>query len=395
MSDFTHMRELDKILKAAPVSNNNPIDWAALEDTCLGPIFTKMAQTQQNLRYHGEGDVYTHTRMVCEALVALPEYQTSDVDGRRILFLATLLHDIGKIRCTRLKDGEWTSPYHTSVGAVMAREILWKELGLSGSREAQVLRESICSLIRYHSFPPYAAESASPQQKFLRIASVGELAEGFSLRRLCLLERADGLGRICEDVDAFLEKTGYCEMMAEEYGVLDRPYKFADAYSQRAFFRGKSDWCGNQLFNESWGEVILMSGLPGTGKDTWIEKNHPDLPTVCLDDIRRVLNISPTENQGQVVAEAHRQARELLRAHQPFIWNATSITAQLRGKQIELFEQYGASVRCVFLETGWQEELRRNSEREASVPEAVIDSMLSRLEPPERFESCYVDWLIT
>lgn len=97
--------------------------------------------------------------------------------------------------------------------------------------------------------------------------------------------------------------------------------------------------------------MILMCGLPGTGKDTWIGKNHPELPVVCMDDIRRQMGIKSTDNQGQVVQAAREQARVYLRAKQPFIWNATGITAMLREKQIRLFEEYHASVRIVYLET--------------------------------------------
>jgi predicted kinase len=136
-----------------------------------------------------------------------------------------------------------------------------------------------------------------------------------------------------------------------------------------------------------------MSGLPGTGKDTYIKKNFPTLPVVSLDDIRERIGVSPTENQAPVVLEAHNEARALLRKRTPFVWNATSITADLRNKQISLFEEYGASVRCVWLETGWEEELRRNRERERNVPEAVIERMLSRLELPEAYECERVEWI--
>jgi len=65
----------------------------------------------------------------------------------------------------------------------------------------------------------------------------------------------------------------------------------------------------------------------------------------------------------------------------------------LRAQQIELFEGYHARVRVVYLETAWEEELRRNAKRPQAVPEDVIDHMLGRLEPPERFEAQAVAWL--
>jgi predicted kinase len=249
--------------------------------------------------------------------------------------------------------------------------------------------------VRYHSFPPFAAQAKNAERRLLSIASNGELAKNFSIARLCLLERADVLGRVCKDESDYLERIEYCGLLAEEVGCLHAPYSFQSDYSKRAYFLGKTDWKDQQLFNDTWGEVVLLSGLPGTGKDTWIEKNCPELPVVSLDEIRKRLKISPTDNQGAVVARAHEQAKEYLRKKQPFVWNATSITAQLRSKQISLFEQYGASVKTVFLETDWEEELIRNANREAEVPKEVIEKMLSKLELPERFESEKVVWEIT
>ena len=114
---------------------------------------------------------------------------------------------------------------------------------------------------------------------------------------------------------------------------------------------------------------------------------------MCLDDIRRELGVKPTDKQGRVVQAAQEKAREYLRSKQPFVWNATSLTPMLRRKEIQLFEEYGARVRIVYLETPWVENMRRNSWRSAKVPESVIASMLGRIIPPERQEARNVEWL--
>ena len=385
--------EAEKILRLIPLSGET-VDWHGFSDTLMKPIFEDLARTEQNPDYHGEVDVLSHTKMVCEALIRDPEYQKGTDREKTVLFLAALFHDIGKIRCTRFEDGSWRSPHHARTGSIMAREILWRDLGFCGTEEKQQLREAVCRLVRYHSFPPYAINDTDPERKLLKIAADGVLTKDFSLATLLTLERADIMGRICRDTEDSLEKIAYCRMLAEEAGCLHEPFAFADDFSRRAYFKEKTEWKDQPLFNDTWGEIIMLSGLPGTGKDTWIEKNLPDLPMISLDEIRKKLQIRPTENQGRVIAEAYDIAKEYMRKKQPFVWNATNITPKTRSWQISLFEDYGASVHTVFLETEWHEQLRRNAARKDMVPVFAVERMLAKLELPECAECERVTWKI-
>lgn len=386
-------KSLNDIISCVP--RGKSIDWDALEKTELSEVFAKMKLTEQNPAHHGEGNVYLHTRAVCESLASLEEYSALGESEQNVLFIAALLHDIGKTVCTRIEDGVIVSPHHCSVGATMARDFMWRVLGACGNESLRDLRESVCALIRYHSFPPHAIERNDAERYFHRIACTGELARGFSVRMLCLLEKADILGRISEDDGEWLERVEYCLMMAEEYECANAPFAFASDAAKRAYFKGKLNWKQDNVYDTVWGEVVLMAGLPGTGKDTWIRENLPDIPMISLDAWRERLGIAPGVNQSEVVAAARDEAREYLRKKQPFVWNATNLLEMHRSAQISLFEDYGASVRTVFLETDWNEELRRNCERRERVPENVIKSMLSKTTLPERHESRTVEWKIT
>lgn len=385
--------DIKALLAALPQPPDYRYDWPAL--AALPPIrklMDGMAQTQQNPAWHGEGDVLTHTRMVCRELAGLAEFRALADASRQALALAALLHDIGKITCTQLEDGVLTSPRHGPVGAQQARVMLWTDFGLSGDPCSQQLREAVCHLIRYHTQPLHLYQRKRADTRARQLAAIGQNAPAFSLRALCLLSEADMRGRIADDTPEKLETIGLTRLLAEESGCLNGPYPFRSAHTARALFAGGNVWADQELYDDTWGEVTLLCGLPGTGKDTWIAANAPDLPTVCLDDIRRSLHLSSEDNQGRVVQAARERARGFLRQHQPFILNATHVTSQ-RSQWITLCEQYGARVRVLWLETAWEENLRRNAARPSSVPEAVIGRMLEKLEPPLPGDAERVDWV--
>ena len=140
-------------------------------------------------------------------------------------------------------------------------------------------------------------------------------------------------------------------------------------------------------------EMVLMSGLPGSGKDHWIAHNL-DLPVISLDALRDELDLPSTGNQGAVIQAAREQAREHLRRAQSFVWNATSLTRDLRGRSIDLAASYNARVRIVFLDTAHKRLMRQNRERERQVPAHAIEKMTRLWDPPDLSEAHRLDWVI-
>jgi putative nucleotidyltransferase with HDIG domain len=352
-----------------------------------------MKDTHQNPVFHGEDDVYTHTQMVCRRLTETPAFYKLPDMQRTELFLAAVLHDIGKVKTTRLEDGSWVSPHHASAGSRIVRKYLWETAGLCGTLEMFIFRETVCALIHHHMLPVYLMDREDSQKKTREVAAIGEMAPDFSWKLLCMLTEADVKGRIAGDIPEGLAKTAMAEMMAEEAGCLYEPYPFAGEFTKRAYLSGRNVQPDQVLYDDSWGEVIMLSGLPGTGKDTWIHRNYPQLPAVSLDHIRNELKIKPTDNQGKVIQAAQERAREYLRKKQPFIWNATDLTKDTRQTQISLFERYGARVRLVYLETGRETRAERNIGRTAEVPEEAVSRMLGKLVPPTPDEAHTVEWL--
>lgn len=359
----------------------------------IARLAEEMRLTPQPMRWHGEGDVLIHTEMVVAELANVPGYSELTTRQKEILTAAAWLHDIGKIRQTRQIGKEIEAPNHSSTGARMAREELWLNRSLCGSRDAMQMREAIALLVRYHSFPPYAIDAPDATLRLHRIAANGLVAPDFSVKLLCMLSRADMMGRICDDKQEMLDHISLCEELAKEEGCYESCYPFYSDYTRRAYLDGRDIWKSQELHNDTWGTVYMMSGLPGTGKDTWIRQYLSDIPMVSLDEIRRAHKIAPTAPQGFVANLAKEQAKEYLRRHQPFVWNATNLTTDTRRKLISLFESYKARVRIVYLETDWQTQRQRNASRPDQVPVTVITSMLSKLTLPEVHEAAKVEWI--
>lgn len=356
-------------------------------------VAERMRLTPQSSQWHGEGDVLTHTGMVVRALHELTEYQKLSSRQQEILTVAAWLHDIGKIAQSRQIGDDIDAPNHAGIGSRMAREELWMNGGLCGTKGMMQMREAIALLVRYHSLPPHVIDSSDAKVRLHKIASDGMLTPDFSIKMLCILSRADMMGRICADKAEMLDQIALCEELAKEEGCYEAPYPFPTDLTRRAFLDGRDVWKDQTLYDNTWGEVVLMSGLPGTGKDTWIRSNLTDISMVSLDEIRRRHKIAPTAPQGFVANVAKEQAKELLRRHEPFVWNATNITPDTRRKLIALFESYQARVRVIYLETDWQTQLQRNASRDDQVPVSVISSMLRKLTPPEASEAARVEWI--
>ena len=371
------------------------VDWETLLRSPLAPEFAQMRETPQNPVWHAEGDVLTHTRLVVERLVESDAWRSETPEKRAILFVAALLHDVAKPFRTRVEDGKITSPGHASSGALVAREILWRRFGLAGSASARRFRETVCALIRFHSAPVHILDAENPEFVVLRAASEGETTELFSNRLLATLVEADLRGRIADNVAESLAALDMFRDVAQEAGVYDAPFKFASDFSRYAYFSGRLDSPHIDLYNDTWGEVVLLSGLPGTGKDAYIKQTFPDLPVISLDDLRDEMKIAPEDDPDLVLARAREIAKEHLRAKRPFVWNATNIADFARAPIVRLCRDYGATVRIVYLETTWDETLRRNASRSRVVPSSVIERMLSKLDPPTVRDAPRVDWVLS
>ena len=361
-------------------SDSLAIAWGALEQA--EPWVAPMASCPQDPEHHAEGDVWTHTKMVCEALVALPAWQALPPVDREVVFAACLLHDIAKPATTRIDDdGRIRQPGHSPRGAVMVREMLW----LLGAPPE--LRERVAALVRTHQIPFFLIEEKDPRR---RAAQISQTVRCDHLAQVTL---ADALGRVCRDQQRLLDNIALFTEFCAEHGCLAQPWPFASDHSRFLYFRSPDRDPGYAAHDDTRCEMVLMSGLPGSGKDHWIAHNT-DLPVISLDALRETMDATSTGNQGAVIQAAREQAREYLRRGQSFVWNGTNLSRDMRGRAIELAAAYNARIRVVFLDTTYKRLVRQNRDRGATVPLAAILRMLRLWEPPDLSEAHRVDWIV-
>jgi predicted kinase len=264
----------------------------------------------------------------------------------------------------------------------MAQQILW-DLGVP-FRE----REAIASLIKYGSLPLWFWDKPNPERAVIKASQI------IRCDMLGLLAEADVRGRYCDDQAQLFERIEFFREFCQENHCFEQPRIFPSAHSRFIYFQKEDRHPDYEAYDDTRFQVVMMSGLPGSGKDTWIQENLPNWRVISLDELRKTMGIDPDEDQGAVVNAAKTIAKEYLRNQQSFVWNATNLSRQLRGVLVRLFANYQASVRIVYLEAPWEELLRRNGDRTAKLPEKVLSRMKSRLEVPDITEAQTVDWVV-
>ncbi|MEV6104410.1 AAA family ATPase [Streptomyces sp. NPDC051940] len=375
------MESFDRLCPDGPAWH---VDWTGV--THAFPWVRRLAGVPQDAVHHAEGDVAVHTRMAAEALAALPEWRARPRADRVRLFAAVLLHDAAKPYCTQTgADGRITAHGHSRRGDLLVRRILWE----AGAPIAW--REHVAALVRHHQVPFWGLER--PLDELRRIAyRVSLLA---SNEDLAVLATADILGRICSDAPEVRENIAlYREFCAAEQ-CLTAPREFPSAHARFQFFRTPGRDPSYAAYDDTRMTVTVLSGLPGAGKDSWIAAHRPELPVVSLDAIRRERGVDPGAPQGAVVAAAQEAARARLRQGEPFVWNATNVSRQLRDQCTGLIAAYRGRVELIALEAPPAVLHHRNTSREHAVPRSAVERMLRRWEAPDPTEGHEVRWVDT
>ena len=230
-----------------------------------------MADCQQDSGWHSEGNVWTHTQMVCAELPRLDDWPSLTPHQRTILIFTALFHDAAKPLTTQVDPdtGRTTSPKHAVKGDCLARSIL-RDLGCDLDT-----REEIARSVRYHGRPAFLLERANPAHEVISLSWL------VSNRLLYLFAIADTRGRRTDEMTR-PEEIWTSGDWPPRAGCFEQPYRFANDQARFLFYRQREPNLHYVPHDEYRCTVTLMSGLPGSGKVTWLAANRPIFPSYRL-----------------------------------------------------------------------------------------------------------------
>jgi len=132
-------------------------------------------------------------------------------------------------------------------------------------------------------------------------------------------------------------------------------------------------------------ELIVLCGLPGSGKSTYAKKEWGDSHIIiCADEFRKVYTGKDFDLSAEhmIYLMVSTTVEVLLKRSMPVVIDMTSLTVKSRLKWIDLAVKCSAPVSCVWMDVATSVCLARNAGRKRKVPAHVIEEMANRFKPP-------------
>ena len=299
--------------------------------------------------YHLESDVWTHTMMVCKQA----ENASYEVQ------IAALLHDIGKpsTRAVNPKNGRVSFFNHDSVSAFMSLEIIKRpELGLSKEQQVRIF-----NMIALHT-----------QMFKLDKIQIGKIGDFELVDALEQLRYADHCGR------------------------------FTSVHSQQ--YEPRDINCLREGPRETNKEVLILCGLPASGKSSWRNNMRRSYRLVSRDSIIEEVGKGESYNEkwnsvnqkniDKLLQDDFRDAKEWGDEGVTLVVDMTHMSKKSRRKSLSHFgKEY--KKKCVVFLTDLPTLFERNEKREGKVIDReVIDRMMKSFYPPTYEEFDEIEYVI-
>lgn len=131
-------------------------------------------------------------------------------------------------------------------------------------------------------------------------------------------------------------------------------------------------------------KFIMVVGLPGSGKSTYIEKYYANFCIHSSDVIREELfgNINNQDNNKQVFATLHKRVKEDLINGKNVVYDATNVGWKRRKAFVQELSNIECHKECILIATPFELCVQRNKNRDRVVPYFVIERMYRNFDIP-------------
>jgi hypothetical protein len=219
-------------------------------------IFNQLRETPQREDYHPEGNVWRHTAFVMDGFIRdfSGGFEAEEV---QVMIWAILFHDVGKIDCTKRhpKHGHWTSYGHASISAdyVSHMPFMFPE-GIN--------RDLVRWIVKNHMKIKFIEDMSDS-----KVDRMKREASGFDMNAWEMLEAFTK----ADDMVGYMDRTTEARRERAEKDFRDFEEKILSKIENTFESRKKR------------GDLILVRGVPGSGKTTFSSLIDPDV-RVSADD---------------------------------------------------------------------------------------------------------------
>jgi putative nucleotidyltransferase with HDIG domain len=363
-------------------------------------IIEQLKQTQQNPRYHAEGNVYNHTLMVLEHAEEYCAKNSVSLEEEKVLKWGALLHDLGKIEVTKWHNGKWSARGHERAGVSWARNILLQQTDISLSE-----RQKILAITRWHHLPLRWITGEITYEELHNWASQTDLA---LIGKFAFF---DFKGRLCEDkaqllyrgqefvdeiVPEMLQSIGSFEQAQAAYSSKSLPHKRAcwNAYKMQNID------CWQKLLQKPSPEyktaafkAILSIGTPKSGKSKYLTDKYPDSLHISLAkwEMDGTLPSDPFNRQRILTAFKY-HISVYSRHHAHLILDGNNLDTDARQMVAEIIRELNGHLTYLIFERTLAENLALNEKSEKPLPESDIILAYRNFHYPHPWEADECQW---
>lgn len=358
----TNMTTLSKFFGISIKNDKFMVDWDVICNNI--PEVEKMKTVMQKPDYHAEGDVFAHTKLATEYFI-----RTNDAiyDFSKMALIAVILHDVGKVLCPIGENGFVKSGGHEKLSAEFTKKLL-----LTSNIKDIKLDEinSIVTMIKHHDLR-YKYKEMKPNKIF---AAISDIRDNIKYEN-----RLDIM---------------YSIWAADFYGSIktvetDEPVEDAR----------RNIWKFFTQVNRP--HMILMCGLPGAGKNYFIENillnkvmNNEEYVVLSRDDIRLELGIvtgvGTSDEEQQVTTVFNERLKTALENRQNIIINNTNLRYQYREMFFNKAKENNYETRLYYINRPYEKLLEA---RPGDNWKKVIDRMIASFDIPNKNEALiYKEW---